>query len=105
MTEEEEFDKKWNKIYFERVSETYGEPAPETRERLAKLETNHTNIMEKIEEILIRFDKFEDKLDRALDKKANIWVEKVLIWLGVFIGAGILGYLGTLIIGTMNHLQ
>lgn len=105
MKEEEEFDKKWNKVYFERVNEGHQEPSPETRERLAKLETNHTNLMEKIEEILTRFDKFEDKLDKALDKKANIWVEKVLIWLGVFIGAGILGYLGTLIISTMNHLQ
>lgn len=39
--------------------------------RIAILETNHENLMNKIEEILTRFDKFEQKLDCALEKKAD----------------------------------
>jgi hypothetical protein len=48
--------------------------------KIALLEQNHRNLMEKIEEILIRFDKFEEKLNCALAKKADIWVEKALSW-------------------------
>lgn len=92
----EEFDQKWSKIYKEHVK--HNEPSPETREKLAVLFTNQTNIMEKLDEIVARFDKFEDKLDIALSKKAGIWVEKVLIWLGVIIGGGLLAYLGKIII-------
>jgi len=76
----------------------------EEKERIAILETNHKNIMEKIEEILEKVDNLEKKLDCALDKKANIWVEKVLIWLGIIIGTGILGYIGSLIIKVIEKL-
>lgn len=39
-----------------------------------------------------------EKLDKALEKKANVWVETFLIWLGAGIGMGLLSYLGYLII-------
>lgn len=98
----DDIDKKWTdrKLIEEtiRSMSLHSEPAPETRERLVKLETNHNNIMEKIEEILKRFDNFETKLDCALEKKANVWVEKVIVWLGIFIGAGVLTYFGSLIV-------
>lgn len=68
------------------------------RERILLLENNHINIMEKIDSILDRFDKFEEKLDKALEKKANVWVEKVWIWFFITVGAGLLTYLGTLLI-------
>lgn len=94
---------------------THNEPAPETRERLTKLETNHQNLMEKIEEnqklnedahkaIMVVVEKIDSKLDSALEKKAGIWVEKVLIWLGIVIGGGVLGYIGMLLIKVIEKL-
>ena len=69
--------------------------------KIAILETNITNIMEKLEEfqldnkeqhtaIMEAVNKLESKLDYAIGKKADKWVEKILIWAGMTIGAGIL---------------
>ena len=77
--------------------------SPETR--IALLESNHETLMEKIESILIRFDKFEEKLDIALEKKAGKWVEGVIKWFGITIGTGILGYLGLLIVKAIEQLN
>lgn len=55
------------------------ETTPETR--IALLENNHDMLMDKMEDIITRFDRFEEKLDRALEKKADVWVEKALSWL------------------------
>ena len=128
MNEEQELNAKWNihKVVQEAINSSHPEPAPETRERLAKLETNQQNFMDKLEENQIANEKaherlmssitefhavtnnslkgMEEKLDRALDKKANIWVEKVLIWLGAVIGVGLIGYLGTLLVRVIEHL-
>ncbi|MCK9371291.1 hypothetical protein M0R04_15365 [Candidatus Dojkabacteria bacterium] len=62
--------------------------------RIAVLEANHKNLMDKLDDILDRFDKFEEKLDTALEKKAGKWVEGVIKWIGIIIGSGILGYIG-----------
>lgn len=89
--------------------ENAGETSMETRERLVKLETNHANVMEKIDELkndiresndtlLGALEKLENKLDLALEKKANVWVEKVLIWFLIFFATGVLSYIGMLII-------
>ena len=71
-------------------------------ERIATLEANHKNIMEKVEEILGRFDKLEEKIDSALEKKADkVVVDRMLsvaYWAGGIIGSGLLGYLGYLIV-------
>ena len=72
--------------------------------RIAVLETNQNNIMEKLDSIVARFDKFEEKLDKALEKKADKWVEKVLTWLGLVVGSGILAYLGSIIIKAIEKL-
>lgn len=69
-----------------------------TEVRVAVLESEHQNIMEKFEELIKRFDSFEEKLDKALEKKADKWVEKLIIWLGIFIGTSLLSYLGYLIV-------
>jgi len=61
--------------------------SPETR--IALLENNQDVIMEKLEDIIKRFDKFEEKLDKALEKKADVWVEKALFWL-LYTVAGII---------------
>ena len=61
--------------------------SPETR--IALLENNQDVIMEKLEDIIKRFDKFEEKLDKALEKKADVWVEKALSWL-LYTVAGII---------------
>ena len=76
----------------------YSSMGAELDKRISLQELTITNIMEKLDDILKRFDKFEEKLDSALDKKANIWVEKVLIWIGGLVATGILTYLGWLII-------
>jgi len=126
MQDESEFDTKWREIYKERVRHSHDSPAPETRERLAILETNQNNIMEKLEEFQINnkeehqdivkslaefhtktnlsMKEITDKLDKALEKKAGIWVEKVLLWFGAIAGAGILAYLGSLIIKVIEKV-
>lgn len=50
------------------------------KERILVLEANQKNIMEKIDSIIERFDRFEEKLDCALEKKANKWVENAISW-------------------------
>ena len=72
--------------------------------KVALLEQNHLNLMEKIEEILERFDKLESKLDYALEKKAGIWVEGVIKWFGICVGSGILGYVGLQLIKVIEKL-
>jgi len=57
--------------------------------RIALLENNHKNLMEKIDNLLKRFDKFDEKLDEALKGKANIWVEKAFTW-GIYFIASII---------------
>lgn len=76
----------------------YEESSKQSAIAIATLTANQENIMEKLEELVKRFDSFEEKLDKALEKKANVWVEKFMVWAGIIIGAGILGYLGSLII-------
>jgi len=73
--------------------------------RIALLENNYENMDKKLDGILERFNNFENKLDIALGKKADKdtqWAEKLLIWLGIFIGGGLLAWLGTLIIKLIN---
>jgi hypothetical protein len=100
--ENEEFDKKWNSRYMEHVKK--GEhigSAPETRERLAILETTQKLFMEENkkehrdlmnsqivfhEEVKTTLADMMEKLDAALEKKAGIWVERVLYGAGAVAG-------------------
>jgi len=117
--DEVEINKKWDihNIIQEAIRTSHSEPAPETRERLAALETSqklfmeenkkeHGDLKKSMEDfhtmMFSNMKDLNDKLDKALDKKAGIWVEKVLIWLGVGIGGGLLAYLGNLIIKLIN---
>ena len=81
------------------------EQESKTRERLAVLETKQCDIMDKLDNILERFEEFEAKLDKALEKKANKWVETYTIWFLVFFATGVLGYIGSVLLKAMNHLQ
>lgn len=90
---EKEFNEKWDPVYKQRIEASHLTSAPETRERLAKLEVNQINVMEKLiefqkvnkeehQDIIESLDKFHNrtnesikevinKLDDALDKKAD----------------------------------
>lgn len=69
---------------------------------IALLKQSHQNLMDKIEEILVRFDKFEEKLDCALEKKADkTAVEKIqdtIRWVSYLIIGGVITGLLALII-------
>ena len=66
--------------------------------RISLLENNHQQTMEKFDDIITRFDKFEEKLDKALEKKANVWVETAFTWVLYSMGGIVLTALMYLII-------
>ena len=76
--------------------------------RIAVLETNQQNLMEKLDSIIERFDKFEEKLDCALEKKADkVVVDRMIsigFWIIGIIGSGIIGYVGLQLIKVIEQL-
>lgn len=61
--------------------------------KITKLETCFEFMNEKlinIEKMVVNFDQ---KLDQALSKKADKWVEKVLVWAGIATGTVVIGML------------
>lgn len=79
-----------------------------TNTRIALLEQNHITLMEKLiefqEDNKAQHEEIKTMIREALEKKAGIWVEKVIIWFGAIAGAGILGYLGLQIIKVIEQL-
>ena len=86
------------------------------RERILVLEKNHEQFMKEFityseenskqhTEIKELIEQMGQKLDTALEKKAGIWVEKVLIWFGSIVGIGVIGYLGSLIIKVIEKVK
>lgn len=81
--------------------------------RIELLEQNHNTIMklfdeyrednktqhEEIKEMILEI---KQDLKISLDNKADKWVQEVIKWLGIFIGGGVLTYLGSLIIKVIN---
>ena len=76
----------------------------EQQDRIISLEVNQKNLMQKLEEnqitnekaheaILCSIEKMSDKLDVALSKKANKWVETSMIWIFSAIGITMIGLL------------
>lgn len=57
--------------------------------RIALLEQNHTTVMEEMKEIKQLIEKMDGKIDKALEGKANVWVEDALRW-GLYSVAGIM---------------
>jgi chromosome segregation ATPase len=97
MTIEEKYED-WKK------KKTYHEqPSPETRERLVKLETNQFNLMEEIQDIKAMIKELGVKLDCALDKKADKWVQTAMTWFMYAVALGIIGTVGTLILKGIQH--
>jgi ribosomal silencing factor RsfS len=83
------------------------EQSPETR--IALLENNHKNLMDKLddfkekesehhEEIKALILDFKEEVKEALDKKANVWVEKAFSWVLYSIGAIIISAIMYLIV-------
>jgi hypothetical protein len=72
-------------------------PSPETRERLATLETNQNNFMTELQEIKSMIKELDGKISCALEKKADKWVEQVLIWVGITIVGVAITIIGFLI--------
>ena len=116
-----ELNDKYEHIYNEKYAgrNLHEEPSPETRERLKALEITQQLFMDKLEQsiqdnkeahnsIVEMINKIEEKLDRAIEKKADKdsqWAEKVLIGFGVVVATGLLGWLGSLIISAFKHIQ
>lgn len=100
---EEEFNKKWetHKIVQEAVEKAHSNPAPETRERLARLEINNQNMMdllqdnkeehkeikESIEDIKSIVLELPEKMFEKADKRyASKPVEKIIYGMvGIFL--------------------
>jgi len=49
-------------------------------QKIAVLEANQKNMSQEISEIKEIVKAFDEKLDKALEKKADIWVEKAISW-------------------------
>ena len=97
---EQTLNKKWDihKVVTEAIQSAHIEPSPETRERLTSLEVNQQNFMDKLQEfqndnkeahnaIMTVVSKLDEKLDKALEKKANKWTETAWIWAFSVVGA------------------
>lgn len=73
--------------------------------KIAVLETKQNSFMEQnakdhleIKDTMEQgFKLLGEKIDEISKNKANIWVEKFLIWAGMIIGAGLITFLGSLI--------
>lgn len=70
---DEEFNKKWNihKIVQEAMKTSHSEPAPETRERLAILDTNQKFMVQEITEIKKLVEGLDTKLNTVIENKAD----------------------------------
>jgi hypothetical protein len=101
---------------FQAGIKTHSIPSPETKERLIKMETNYNNMVDKMEEIKVDNNRehkeikemiceVSNKIERALETKANKWVEGVMIWMGITIGTGFVGLLGWLIVEAIKRFQ
>jgi len=92
-----------------RNNEGHNVPSPETRERLSVLETNQTNFMEQNTkehaEIKKLIGEIKVDLKEALEKKAGIWVEKVIIYTFLAIGGGIVAFLTWFFSTGTRHFQ
>ena len=106
MSDEEELNEKWkiHDIVDEAVRGAlhYDESSKQSAKDIAVLQTNHKNIMEKMESLEKKVDdgfkEIKDLLKEAMAQKANKWVEKVFIWFLITIATGLLAYLGTLLL-------
>lgn len=61
--------------------------------KITKLETCFEFMNEKLTNIEKMVYAFDAKLDQALSKKADKWVERVMIWAGITVGTVIVGIL------------
>ena len=108
---EDSLDKKWDmsRVIQNAIESAHNTPAPETRERLKALEITQQNVMEKLEEsikdnkeshvlMMTAIDKLDKKLDQALEKKANVWVETAFTYMLYTVGGILLTSLIYLVI-------
>jgi ABC-type Zn2+ transport system substrate-binding protein/surface adhesin len=103
-----ELNDKYEKIFEEKYQgkNTHTSPAPETLARLKLLEDNQTKFMdkldtleEKIDQTLLKLEGLPKRIfDEADQKYASKDYEKALRWTAIFIGGGVLGYIGSTLI-------
>lgn len=109
----DKYEKKWEEEYAGK--NMHNKPSPETLKQLEDLKISRAEdkkdiqfMKDEISEIKELVKKLDSKLDCALDKKADkATVDRIIsimFWLGGIIGAGLLTYLGSLIIQTIQHL-
>lgn len=65
----------------------------------------HNENLEQHKSILEMVTNIESKLDKALERKANKWTEKFIVGFLVMFGTGVCGYIGSLIIKAILHLN
>jgi len=117
---DKDFNKKWNtrKIIEEtiRTFPSHLQPTPETKERLLILEINQENLMNELKQLNIENKdqhkgimdiviRLEEKLDKALEKKANKWVEKAITGFVVLVLSGMASYIGMIIYKSIIYLN
>lgn len=100
-----EMNEKWGMSQAIQEALKHQVPSPETRERIKALEINQQNVMQEIQEIKQMIKDLGTKIDCALDKKADRWVEKVLWTVIGFIVTGFFSYIGILIIQSIIHFN
>ena len=76
----------------------------EQENKITKLETCYQFMTEKLENIEKMVVAFDAKLDKALEKKADKWVEKFLVGFVIFILTGLCSWIGTLIYKATIHI-
>ena len=62
-----------------------------------KVTTNQQNIMEKVEEILVELKEFRAEMNCQLDKKADKWVEKAVVWIMIICATTMIAIIGFLL--------
>lgn len=68
---EDDFDTKYNRLYKQVVESGHQVPSPETREKLAILDTNQKYMVQEITEIKEIVKGLDNKLDTVIACKAN----------------------------------
>ena len=61
--------------------------------KIAVLENNQKTMSKEITEIKDIVLKFDEKLDKALEKKANKWTESVIVWFIATVAAATLTFI------------
>lgn len=92
-----------------KVGKEHSEPSKETIKMIDDLKTSIEVNCTKMENIEKKVDEGFARVEKAIkeisDSKANKWVEKVMIGIGISIGTGLLGIIGWIIVEAIKRWQ